>query len=44
MDQAKKQVIIWIKEKELAGDSISQGIICEKVLQTYNELLKKLLA
>ena len=33
MDQVEKPLLIRIKENELAGDSISEGIICEKALQ-----------
>ena len=41
MDEVEKLLLIWIKEKELDDDSISEGIICEKALRTYVDLLKE---
>ena len=38
MDEVEKLLLILIKEKELDGDIISEGIICEKVLRTYADL------
>ena len=38
MDEFEKLQLIWIKE--LDGDSISEGIICEKGLRIYADLLK----
>ena len=40
-DEVEKQLLIWIKEKELDGDRISEGIICEKSLRIYVDLLKE---
>ena len=34
-------LLIWIREKELDGDSISEGITCEKALCIYADLLKE---
>ena len=34
-DEVEKLLLIWIKEKELDGDSISEGIIREKALHIY---------
>ena len=39
MDEGEKLLLIWIKE--LDGDSISEGIICEKALRIYADLLKE---
>ena len=33
MGEVEKLLLIWIKEKELDGDSINEGIICEKAQQ-----------
>ena len=33
MDEVEKLLLIWRNKKELDGDSISEGIICEKVLR-----------
>ena len=41
MDEVKKLLLIWIMEKELDGDSISEGIICEKELRIYADPLKE---
>ena len=40
MDEFGKLLLIWIKEKELDGDSISEGMICEKVLRINADLQK----
>ena len=41
MDEVEKLLLILIKEKELDGDSISEGIICEKALCIYADLIKE---
>ena len=41
MDKINKLLQIWIREKELDGDSISEGIICEKALRIYADLRKE---
>ena len=41
IDKIEKLLVIFIKEKEIAGNSISEGIICEKALEIYNDLLKE---
>ena len=41
MDEVEKLLLIWIKEKELDGDSIIEGIICEKALRINADLLKE---
>ena len=40
MDEVKKLLLIWINEKQLDGDSISEGIICENALRIYANLPK----
>ena len=39
MDEVEKLLLILIREKELDGDSISEGIICEKALPVYADLI-----
>ena len=41
MDEAEKLLLIWIREKELDGDSIGESIICEKALLIYADHLKE---
>ena len=37
-DEMERLLLLWIKEKELAGDTISEKIICEKALMIYKDL------
>lgn len=41
MEELEKLLLIFIKKKELAGNSISEAIICKKALQIYNDLEKE---
>ena len=41
MDEVEKLLLMWIREKESDGDSVSEGIICEKALCIYADLLKE---
>ena len=41
MDEVEKLLLNWIKEKELNGDRISEGISCDKALHIYADLLKE---
>ena len=41
MEDMEKLLLIFIKEKMLAGDSVSEAFICEKALHIYEDLLKK---
>ena len=43
MDKVEKQRLIFIKDQEITGDTISEDIICEKALEIYNDLKIKLL-
>ena len=40
LEEMEKLLLIWIKEKELAGDSVSEAIICEKALQIHEDVVK----
>jgi len=31
-------LLVWINEKQMAGDSVRQEIICEKAKQLFEEL------
>ena len=41
MDEVENLLLIWIEEKELLGNSISEGIICKKALSNYADLVKE---
>ena len=37
----EKLLIVWIKEKQLAGDTVMMAIICEKARASYADLLQQ---
>lgn len=41
LEEVEKLLMIFINEKQLAGDSVSEEIICAKALEMYGDLLKK---
>jgi hypothetical protein len=41
IEVVEKLLLIWINEKILAGDSVSEGIICEKARRLHEDLVKK---
>ena len=41
IEVVEKLLLIWINEKMLAGDSVSEGIICEKARRLHEDLVKK---
>ena len=41
MNKMEKLLLVWINEKQLARDTISQAIICEKAKSIYADLLKQ---
>ncbi|XP_023230982.1 tigger transposable element-derived protein 1-like isoform X1 [Centruroides sculpturatus] len=41
LEEVEKLLLIWINEKQLAGNSLSKAIICEKARLLYQDLLKK---
>lgn len=43
LEKVENLLLIWINEKQLAGDSVSEAIICEKAKLLHNDLLSKLL-
>jgi len=34
-EEVEKPLIVWFNEKQLAGDSVSEAIICEKARLLY---------
>ena len=37
-DEMEQLLLLWIKEKQLAGDSVSEAIICEKAGAIFHSL------
>jgi hypothetical protein len=40
VEEVEKLLIVWINEKQLAGDSVSETIICEKVKLLYTDITR----
>jgi len=36
----EKLLMVWINEKQLAGDSVSEAIICEKARLLYSDIMR----
>ncbi|UYV61092.1 hypothetical protein LAZ67_1003374 [Cordylochernes scorpioides] len=43
LEEVEKLILVWINEKQLAGDTITQNLICEKAKALYAELGSKIL-
>ncbi|GCC31686.1 hypothetical protein chiPu_0010147 [Chiloscyllium punctatum] len=39
LDKIEKLLLVWINQKELAGDSVDKTIICKKALHIHRDLL-----
>ncbi|UYV71345.1 hypothetical protein LAZ67_8002707, partial [Cordylochernes scorpioides] len=40
-ENMEKLLMVWVKEKQLQGDTLTQTIICEKARAIYGDLLKQ---
>lgn len=40
-EEMEKLLLVWVKEKELAGDTVTETVICEKARSIYADLVKK---
>lgn len=40
-DEMERLLLLWIKEKELAGDTVTETTICEKAIAIFNDLEKE---
>ena len=40
VEEVEKLLMVWINEKQLAGDSVSQAIICEKARLLCNDITR----
>jgi len=38
--EVEKLLMVWINEKQLAGDSVSEAIICEKARLLYSDITR----
>ena len=41
LEEVEKLLLIWINEKQLASDSVSEVIICEKARHLHEDLMLK---
>ncbi|XP_044304720.1 tigger transposable element-derived protein 1-like [Varanus komodoensis] len=41
IEEMEKLLLVWINEKQLAGDSISKTTVCEKAKQLYSDLRER---
>ncbi|KAM6467107.1 uncharacterized protein PHA67_012646 [Liasis olivaceus] len=41
LEEVEKLLLVWLNEKQLAGDSVSEAIICEKARKLHSDLLQK---
>ena len=39
-NEMERLLLVWIKEKEIAGDTVTETIICEKATAIFNDLVK----
>ena len=40
VEEVEKLLMVWINEKHLAGDSVSEAIICEKARLLYSDITR----
>jgi hypothetical protein len=40
VEEVEKHLMIWMNEKQVAGDSMSEAIICEKARHLYSDITK----
>ncbi|KAJ7316717.1 hypothetical protein JRQ81_002879 [Phrynocephalus forsythii] len=41
VEEMEKLLLIWINEKQVAGDSISESLICEKALRLHADIIAR---
>jgi len=39
VDEVEELLMVWINERHLAGDSVSEAIICEKARHLYSDIM-----
>lgn len=40
-EETEDMLLVWLKDKELAGNTVTEGIICEKARTIYDDLIKQ---
>ena len=40
LEEVEELLMVWINEKQLAGDSVSEAIICEKAKLLYSDITR----
>jgi hypothetical protein len=40
VEEVENLLMVWINEKQLAGDSVSEAIICEKARLLYSDIMR----
>ncbi|XP_044137796.1 tigger transposable element-derived protein 1-like [Bufo gargarizans] len=41
LEEVEKLLLVWLNEKQLAGDSVSEAMICEKARKLHSDLLQR---
>ncbi|KAF7235332.1 Tigger transposable element-derived protein 1 [Varanus komodoensis] len=41
LEEVEKLLLVWLNEKQLAGDSVTEAMICEKARKLHSDLLQK---
>ncbi|KAM6468471.1 tigger transposable element-derived protein 1-like [Liasis olivaceus] len=41
LEEVEKLLLVWLNEKQLAGDSVSEAMVCEKARKLHSDLLQK---
>jgi hypothetical protein len=41
IEEVEKLLLIWINDNMLAGNCVSEGLICEKTRRLHDDLVKK---
>ncbi|XP_013007869.1 tigger transposable element-derived protein 1-like isoform X2 [Cavia porcellus] len=41
LEEVEKLLLVWLNEKQLAGDSVSEAMICEKARKLHSDLLQE---
>lgn len=42
LEDVEKLLLVWINEKQVAGDTVTENFICEKAKALYTDLVSKM--